>query len=138
MASIIKEIALDVGADDVWEALRDFGAVHERLVPGFVIDARVDGPDMRETTFFNGVVVRERLVAIDDDARRIAYSVVDGPLGASHHNAAAQVFVDGEGRSRFQWITDVLPDHLSGPIGELMDRGIGVIKEILESRAATR
>ena len=42
MASIRKEVLIEASADDVWAALRDWGAPHERLVPGFVVDARLD------------------------------------------------------------------------------------------------
>ncbi len=135
MASIIRQISIDSLPEDVWAALRDFGALHQRLVPGFVVDAHLEGNDTRVVTFFNGAVAREMLVGVDDDARRLAYSVIESALGSTHHNASAQVFTDGHGRSRFVWITDVLPDHLAAPIGQLMDQGIGVIKRTLESRA---
>src|SRR5262245_10070461 len=59
MATIRKEIKLDARPDDVWDALRDFHAVHERLVPGFVSSAERDGDDARIVTFFNGAVARE-------------------------------------------------------------------------------
>src|SRR5690242_294649 len=36
MASIRKEFHLNVSAEEVWDALRDFYAVHERLAPGFL------------------------------------------------------------------------------------------------------
>jgi Polyketide cyclase / dehydrase and lipid transport len=137
MASIIREIFIDADPADVWTALADFGAVHERLVPGFVVESVVDGPGSRVVTFFNGAVAREVLVGIDEDARRLAYSVVDGPLRATHHNASAQVVAEREGHSRFVWITDVLPDNLAAGIGEMMDRGLGVIKQTLELRART-
>jgi hypothetical protein len=130
MASIRKEIEIDARPDDVWDALRDWGAIHQRLVPGFVVDARLDGPD-RIVTFFNGAEVRERLIDLDDGARRLAWSVVDGPY--SHHNGVAQVFADGEERSRFVWIADLLPDAAAAPTGEMMERGIGVIKQTLEA-----
>ena len=136
MASIIRETVIDADPADVWEALADFGAVHERLVPGFVVESVLDGPGTRVVTFFNGAVAREVLVGTDGDARRLAYSVVDGPLRATHHNASAQVVPEG-GRSRFVWITDVLPDDLADGIGELMDRGIRVIKQTLEHTART-
>jgi carbon monoxide dehydrogenase subunit G len=136
MASIIREIVVDADPADVWAALADFGAVHERLAPGFVVASVLDGPATRVVTFFNGAVAREVLVGTDDDARRLAYSVVEGPLRATHHNASAQV-VPEDGRSRFVWITDVLPDELAEAIGELMDRGISVIKQTLELTAHT-
>ena len=135
MASITEEITIDARPEDVWAALRDFGAVHQRLAPGFVVDSHLDADGARVVTFFSGAVAREILVGVDDEARRLAYSVVDGPLGSTHHNASAQVFADGDGRSRFVWITDVLPDELAAVIGELMEQGIGVIKQTLESQA---
>ena len=88
MASIRKEILIDASPEDVWAAVRDWGALHERLVPGFVIDTRLDGED-RIVTFADGTVLRERLVDLDHETRRLAWSIVDGPY--THHNASAQV-----------------------------------------------
>jgi hypothetical protein len=135
MASITREIMIDAPPDDVWDALRDFGALHQRLVPGFVTDCHLER-DIRTITFFNGAVAREMLVAVDNDTRRLVYSVVDSALQSTHDNSSAQVFTEAEGSSRFVWIKDVLPDEIAGPIGQLMQRGIGVIKETLESEAA--
>jgi uncharacterized protein YndB with AHSA1/START domain len=135
MASVRKEILIDAPTADVWSALRDFGALHERLVPGFVVDTSLDG-DVRVVTFFNGVVAHERLVSIDDDDHRLVYTVIESPFTATQHNSAAQVSANGDGRSRFVWITDVLPHELAHPIDELMERGIGVIKKTLESASA--
>ena len=91
MASITREIVIDASPDAVWDAVRDWGALHERLAPGFVTDCHLDGSD-RIVTFFNGSVVRERLIARDDDRRRLVWSIVDGPY--THHNGAAQVLDD--------------------------------------------
>jgi carbon monoxide dehydrogenase subunit G len=133
MASIRKEIAIDARPEAVWAALRDFGAVHERLVPGFVSDAYLEGDDVRVVTFFNGVVVREKLVGVDEEARRLAYALVEAPLGSSHYNGSAQVFADGDGGSRFVWIVDVLPHDVAEPVRDLMDQGIRVVKRTLEA-----
>jgi uncharacterized protein YndB with AHSA1/START domain len=130
MASIRKEIEIDARPEDVWDALRDWGAIHERLVPGFVVDARLDGAD-RIVTFFNGMEARELLVDLDDDARRLAWSVVDGPY--THHNGVAQVFAVDGGRSRFVWVADLLPDAAAAATGEMMEQGIGVVKQTLEA-----
>src|SRR5947209_6012579 len=108
MTSIRKEILIEARPENVWAAVRDVGAVHQRLVPGVLIDARLDG-DARVVTFASGVVVRELLIDVDDEARRFAYAVVEGSLRATHHNASIQVFANGEGHSRLVWITDVLP-----------------------------
>jgi hypothetical protein len=129
MASIRKEVLIDVSPDHAWAALRDWGALHQRLVPGFVIDARLDGRD-RIITFFNGAVVREVLVDLDDDARRLVYSVAGGAY--THFNASAQIFAAGDGGTLFVWITDLLPDEAAERVSSLMEKGIGVIKQTLE------
>ncbi|MBI5251761.1 MAG: SRPBCC family protein [Desulfomonile tiedjei] len=129
MASIRKEILIEALPETVWKAIRDVGAVHLRLAPGFVIDTRLD-EDARIVTFANGMVVRELLVDIDDEARRFAYAVV-GWL-AKHHNASMQVFSEGEGRTRLVWITDLLPNELAGSIGALVEQGAEVMKQTLE------
>lgn len=132
MASIIREITIQSDAAAAWDALSDFGALHQRLVPGFVTDSRLDGADTRVVTFHTGAVARERLIGIDHDARRLAYTLVETTLKPTHHSASAQVIDDGNGRIRFVWITDVLPDELSGHIAAMMDRGIATIKQTLE------
>ena len=132
MASIRKEIQIDARPEDVWDALRDWGAIHQRLVPGFVVDARLDGED-RIVTFFNGAELREVLIDRDDEARRLVWSVVDGPY--SHHNGAAQVFAEGEG-SRFVWTADLLPDAAAAATGEMMEKGIEVAKRTLENSSS--
>jgi hypothetical protein len=42
MASIRKGIVIEAPAETVWAAVRDVGAVHERLAPGFVVDTRLE------------------------------------------------------------------------------------------------
>jgi hypothetical protein len=43
MASIRKEIRIDARSEDVWDAIRDVGAIHRRLAPGFVVDTKLEG-----------------------------------------------------------------------------------------------
>lgn len=133
MATIISEISIDVPPELAWSAARDFGAVHERLVPGFVVDARTDGDRARVVTFFTGAVAREVLIGVDDEHRRLAYSVVESALGLSHHNASVEVFAGDPGGTRFVWIADVLPDEAAPRVEQLMEHGLGVIKRTLES-----
>src|SRR6266545_1962435 len=130
MASIRREIQLDVPPDKVWDALRDVGAIHHRLAPGFVTEVRLE-PGARVVTFGNGIVARELIVDIDDQGRRLVWAVVGGRM--THHNASAQVFPDGEGRSRFVWIADLLPHELAPAISAMMDQGLAVIKRTLET-----
>ncbi len=132
MASVHREIEISVPATRAWDALRDVGALHTRLVPGFVIDTQLE-PGARLVTFGNGRVVREWIVDVDDARRRVAWSVQDEPF--QHHNASAQVFdVDGD-RCRFVWIADVLPDELCGFVTGMIEQGLGVIRSTLEKCA---
>lgn len=130
MASIRKELVLDASAEHVWDAVRDAGAVHERLGPGFLLDARMDG-DARVVTFANGMVVREPIVDIDDAARRFVYSAVGGM--STHYNASMQVFPDGDGRCRLVWIIDLLPHALAPTVGALAEQATHVMKKTLEA-----
>lgn len=132
MASIRQEILIDACPQDVWSALRDWGALHERLAPGFATDVRLEGGD-RIVTFFNGSVLRERLVDLDDEARRLVWSIVDGPY--THHNGSAQAVPNHDGRTRFVWITDLLPDELAAGTAELMEHATRSIKTTLEPAA---
>jgi carbon monoxide dehydrogenase subunit G len=129
MASIRKEISIDARPEDVWAALRDVGALHTRLVPGFVVETRLE-EGARVVTFGNGTVARELIVDLDDTARRLVWSVVGGRF--THHNASAQVFGNGEERSRFVWIADLLPHELARDIDALMEQGTAVLKKTLE------
>src|SRR5689334_16733098 len=130
MASIRKEIPVAAPAADAWDALRDYGAVHQRVAPGFVVAAEVDGAD-RVVTFAGGAQARERLVTLDDRRRRLVYTVVDGPLGAAHHQASVEVLEDSGG-CRLVWTTDVLPDELAVPIDRMMDKGAAAIARALD------
>ena len=66
MASIRKEIVVENSPENVWDAIRDVGALHKRLVPGFVTDCRMDGDAARMVTFGNGMTVRELIIDVND------------------------------------------------------------------------
>ena len=132
MASIRKEILIDAPADHVWDAVRDVGAVHTRLGPGFLVNTVMED-GARVVTFANGLVARELIVDIDDEARRFVWAVV-GSSRLTHHNASMQVFADGDGRSRLVWIADLLPNESARDIRGLIDQAAAVIKPTLERR----
>ena len=129
MASIHREVVIDVPAEQTWAAMRDIGALHTRLVTGFVTDCKLED-DARIVTFANGLVVRELIVDLDDDDRRLVWSAVGGTL--THHNSSAQVFADGDGRSRVVWIADLLPNDRAPAIAAMMEQGTRAMKETLE------
>jgi hypothetical protein len=133
MASIHKDISLDARPDDVWAAVRDYGAVHQRVAPGFVTDCRLDG-DARIVTFANGNVARELLVTMDDARKRLVYAVVSERV--KQHSASIQIVADGENRSRMIWITDVLPNEIGPYIDSQMDLGATAMQKNFKRDAA--
>ena len=136
MATIIRDVTIDTEPATAWDALRDFGALHQRLAPGFITDCQMVRTDARRITFFNGAVAREQLIGIDDDTRRLAYSIVESSLNMTHHNAAAQIADDGRGGTRFTWTVDVLPDEVAPPIADMMATGLAAIKATLDRDGA--
>ena len=137
MASIRKEISTRASSDAAWAAVRDIGALHTRLVPGFVVDTRLEGGE-RIVTFGNGMVIREPIVAIDDEARRLVWSAIGGRL--THYNSSAQVLEGPSGDTRVVWTADFLPHDAAEFIGGMMEQGMAAMKLTLdrlsESRAA--
>jgi carbon monoxide dehydrogenase subunit G len=130
MATNRREHPLNVPADKVWEAVRDFGQVHTRVAPGFLTGLELDKGD-RVITFFNGLVARERLVTVDDSAMRLVYTVVGGR--PSHYNGAIQVIADGASTCRLVWTIDLLPDDLRPIVGGMMDHAAPFMKQTLEA-----
>ena len=130
MALIRTEIRIAAAPADVWDVIGDFAAGPLRMAPGFVVGCRAES-DVRVVTFADGAVVHERFVTLDDDERRIVYSVVGGSIHPDHDTAQMQV-VPEDGGCRFVWTHDVRPDELAPGFQAAMDRGAEVIKRTLE------
>jgi len=128
MASIRLEMTLRADPATVWDAVRDVGAIHTRLAPNFVTDVKLEG-DARIVTFANGMTAKELIVDVDDAARRLVWSVVEGR--PQHHNGSIQIFPEGGG-CRLVWIADILPHDLEKPIRAMMQHGMDAMKRKLE------
>ena len=133
MASIQKEIVVRRSREFVWDAIRDVGAIHERLVPGFVVDCKLDG-DSRIVTFANGMVMRELIVDVDDKTFRHSWSARGEPF--THHNASLQVFSEGDEQCRLVWIADLMPNEVANNVAEMIQQGLNAMKRTLEGGAA--
>ncbi|MGJ5035905.1 MULTISPECIES: SRPBCC family protein [unclassified Bradyrhizobium] len=128
MASIQKDIPIAAPAGAVWDAVRDFGAVHTRVAPGFVTGTTLDG-DVRIVSFANGSVVREQLVDCDDQRRRLVYAIKNERI--SQHSASFQIIPEGEERCRVIWTTDVLPHEIAPYIDQQMELGARAMQDTL-------
>ena len=130
MASIHKEIKILRNKEFVWDAIRDVGAIHKRLVPGFVVDCKLEG-DSRIVTFENGIVLREIIVDVDDKTCRHAWSARGEPF--THHNASIQVFSEGNDKCRVVWIADLMPNEIVETVAEMIQQALSTMKQTLES-----
>jgi carbon monoxide dehydrogenase subunit G len=133
MATITRSVDVALAPGQVWDAVRDWGHVHQRLCPGALTDCVVE-EGVRTVTFANGLVARELIVAVDDEARRLVWSVVGSAL-LTHHNGAMQVLADGSG-SRIVWIADILPHDAAERVAGFMDLGCSAMKATLEAGPA--
>jgi hypothetical protein len=128
VTTLRREVVLGADPVDVWDALRDFTAVHRRLCPGVLIGSRPD-PGGRVVTFAAGPVVRETLVAVEPEERRLVYAVAESPFPFAHHQASMQVLPTGAG-TRLVWITDLLPDDLAPAVSTLIDEGVAAMRRV--------
>ena len=133
MATLHIERIIEASADFVWDRLRDFGALHTRVAPGFILDTVVEG-DVRTVTFDGGLVMRERLIAIDDEHRRIVYSILADLF--EHHSASNALVPEGDNRCRFIWVVDFLPEDPKARIEAMMNAGADAIKAAMEKAGA--
>jgi len=133
-ATIRTEVHVDAPAAEVWAAVRDVGAADKRLARGFVAASTLAG-DVRTVTFVNGQVVKERIVSVDDDLRRLAYGAVESR--ATFHSASLQVVEEAAG-ARLIWITDILPVEFKPMVAANMAAGAAAMKATLEADARAR
>jgi carbon monoxide dehydrogenase subunit G len=132
MATIRRSIPLDTPAAEVWSAVADVGAIHERLARGFVTDTQLADDGTRLVTFEGGFVARELIVSVSEAERRLAYSVIESPTGMRHHHATFEVVDEGDG-SRLDWVVDVAPDEAAPLIAGMMDLGAEAMRTTLSS-----
>jgi hypothetical protein len=77
------------------------------------------------------LVLRERLIDIDDAGRRIVYSILADVF--EHHSASNTVVPEGEGRCRLVWVVDFLPEEPRDKIEAMMNAGGDAIKAHMEA-----
>jgi hypothetical protein len=129
MASIYREFTVEEDPNIVWSAIRDVGAVHQRLARGFVVDTQLED-DVRTVSFKNGAIAKERILGIDSQNKRMAYTILSDKL--EHHSASFQVFAETNRQTRIVWTADILPNEMENYISEMTDRAIEAMKGTLE------
>jgi hypothetical protein len=132
MATFRTSLDTAASADDAWDAIRDIGALHTRLATGFVTDTRLE-PGVRVVTFVNGMVIREPIVTIDDEARRLVWTAEGG--WTTHYNASLQVSAHADGGATVVWVADFLPDEVKPQLCKALEAGTRAMKRSFDALA---
>jgi Polyketide cyclase / dehydrase and lipid transport len=130
MAYFRQQIDIERPQAFVWDALRDVGALHTRLVRGFVLECEFDG-QVRKLKFANGLSAAERIINVSESDRRVSWTASSERL--EHHNASAQIFFKGSDSCTVVWIVDLLPDAMAPAIATMVSAGLAAMKATLES-----
>ena len=107
MAKETAELTMATSPQEVWAVVRDFHGL-AGWMPG-IESSRQDGDD--RILAMMGMEIREHLVNLDEEARAITYSIVDG-APVERHEATITVHADGSG-SRVTWDVDAMPDDMA-------------------------
>ncbi len=129
MATLFHTSYLPVSPEVAWERIAAVGKVHE-IVPA-IATCTVDG-DRRFCTFADGAVLKERLISVDRDLMRLAYTITESPFGLEYHSAALQIVAEGSG-ARLLWTTDIKPDGLKDSMQPLFGQLFGQLTESLSA-----
>ncbi len=113
MASVNVKEEVAASADQVWQIMADFGGVDKWADPNLIKSCECDGNTagaIRVLTLADGSVIRERLEAIDGDARRFTYSILgECPLPVADYVATAKVTELGDGKCQVDWQSTFAP-----------------------------
>jgi hypothetical protein len=121
MPSIHRSFTVAVGPDEAWRRIADVGAVAQLL--DFLGEVTLDG-DRRTCSLGEMGALDERILDIDHEHRRVAYTIVDAPMPFTHHSAGMSVDVAPDGATRVRWITDFSPAELQPQVEGLIDQGV--------------
>jgi hypothetical protein len=84
-------------------------------------------------TFVNGVTLREPIVSLDDESRRLVWTHEGGR--ARHYNGALQVSELPDGMTSVVWTADFLPDDVHGYFSQAIEAGMAAMQRSLDHLA---
>ena len=127
MAVATNETTIARPPDAVWAVVRDYHGL-AAWMPG-VDSCTADGDD--RVLEMMGMVIRERLVRRDDDARVLVYAIADG-VPVERHEATITVSPDGDG-TRVVWSVDVEPDSMAELMGGIYAQSLEALRAHCEA-----
>ena len=120
MAVILQSANLSVSPDAAWDIVDRFMRADIRVF-SFIEENRIEGP-LRTVISGGGIQQPELNITIDPEHMYASYTLLESPVwDATYHHGCMRVFDTGDGRCRFEWITDVAPDSWAVEHDEYMD-----------------
>ena len=107
MAEVREEGELGASPDEVWKVVGDFVGLLESM--GVPVEAEGDGIGMTRTISMGPQPIIERLEARDEAAKKIVYSIVEGPLPVAQYVSTMQLSEAGSGRTKLTWSSTFEP-----------------------------
>jgi hypothetical protein len=109
MATAAVTGELGASVDEVWKLVGDFVG----MVQAFGLPTEVEGEGIGQirTIQMGDIRTVERLEELDDDGKRLVYSIIESPMPLVDYRATIALSPAGEGRTRVDWSStfDVAP-----------------------------
>ena len=93
--------------DEAWKVVGDFIGLLKTM--GTDAEAEGEGIGMTRKITMGPASIVERLEERDEDAKKIVYSIVEGPLPVANYVSTMQLTEAGEGRSKLTWSSTFEP-----------------------------
>lgn len=107
MTEVREEGELGVSADEAWKVVGDFVGLIEGM--GLPVEAEGEGIGQTRKISMGPEPIVERLEERDEAAKKIVYSIVEGPLPVSSYVSTMQLSDAGKGRSKLTWSSTFEP-----------------------------
>lgn len=111
MTSVREEGELGAAIDEVWKIVGDFAGFVEAM--GIPVEVSGEGVGSTRTITMGGSATIERLETLDNDAKRLQYSLLQGPLPVENYLSTMQLSPIDEGRTRLEWSSEFEPAGIS-------------------------
>ncbi len=92
-----------VDADEVWKILADFGGLASWMPGVDSCEVEGEGVGAVRNVSLGGAVVKERLEALDEQARSLSYCIFEGPIPLLNHLSTIVVTEEGNGTCSVSW-----------------------------------
>jgi hypothetical protein len=139
VAEVMVTGEIDAPVEALWKVVSNFGEI--AWMQGLdKFEVSGEGPGMIRHVYAGGAdAIQEQLEFIDEDARRLGYTIiVNNPMPVSDYHATCTAVDLGNGRSRLDWGCTFTPtegvaeDAAGGAMKGMYPILIGWIKEIVE------